>query len=457
MDILNPATESIIARLDADTPGIIRGIYKDARQAQPTWAARSVKERVAILRAFDRRLEAEKEALALTLTQEVGKPLWQSRNEIQGARGRIAFFLAQAERWLQEEWPTQEAELGEKIAYEPLGVIANISAWNYPFLVGVNVFIPALLAGNAVLYKASEHSSLTGLNIERLLHEAGVPQPVFQAITGGPEAGQALLDLPLDGYYFTGSHKTGQSIYQQVAPRMVPCQMELGGKDPLYVHRDNANIEAVAQAAVEGAFYNNGQSCCAVERIYVHQDLHDAFVEAFVAETARWKVGDPEAEGIYIGPLARKEQVNFLQKQVGDAVLKGARIVFGEERWGGKGYFFIPTVLTEVHAGMALMQEESFGPVIGIQAVQDDEEAIALMKGTPYGLTAAVYSDHYETAEPILQQMNTGSVYWNCCDRVSPTLPWSGRKASGIGSTLSYQGIRAFTQPKAYHLRGRRG
>jgi len=454
MHIINPATETLITTLEADTPELIGRIYNFAREAQPAWAALPLQQRLQTLARFDQLLQSQQEQLATTLTQEMGKPLWQARDEIQGARSRIQFFLQHSEKWLADEWMSQEPGMGEKISYEPLGVIANISAWNYPFLVGVNVFVPALIAGNAVLYKASEYSSLTGLNIEKLMHQAGVPRHIFQTVTGGKEAGEALLDLPLDGYFFTGSYRTGRYIYERVAPRMLPCQMELGGKDPLYVPADNADIEAVAKAAVEGSFYNGGQSCCAVERIYVHTAVYSDFLEAFVAETARLKVGDPLDEQVYIGPLARKEQVHLLQKQVGDAVLKGARIVYGEERWQGKGYFFIPTVLTEVDHSMKLMKEESFGPLIGIQEVQDDAEAIRLMQDTPYGLTAAVYSDHYESAAPILARMHTGTVYWNCCDRVSPALPWSGRGHSGRGATLSYHGIRAFVQPKAYHLRG---
>lgn len=457
MNIINPATETIITTLGADDSEMIYNIYQLAKEAQPHWAKRPISERIEVIARFNQLMGDECDRLASVLSEEMGKPHWQAVNEVNGARGRIAFFLENSEKWLAEEWMTNEAGLGEKIVYEPLGVIGNISAWNYPFLVGVNVFIPALIAGNAVLYKPSEYTALTGLNIERLLHHAGVPKHIFQCVTGGREAGEALLDLPLDGYFFTGSYRTGKYIYERVAKKMVPCQLELGGKDPLYVNADNTNIKAVAQAAVEGAFYNNGQSCCAVERIYVHTDVYQPFVEAFVEETANLKLGNPMEEGVFIGPLARKDQIDFLQRQIGDAVLKGARIAIGEERWSGKGYYFIPTVLTEVDHRMKIMTEESFGPVIGIQEVQSDDEAIALMQDTTYGLTAAVYSDTWESAVPILEKMNTGTVYWNCCDRVSAKLPWSGRQNSGIGATLSYQGIRAFVQPKAYHLRYKTG
>ena len=341
----------------------------------------------------------------------------------------------------------------EKISYEPLGVICNISAWNYPYLVGVNVFVPALLAGNAVMYKPSEYSTLTGLQIEKLLKQAGVPENVFHIAIGAKNVGELLLELPFDGYFFTGSYKTGKYIYEKVAPKMVPCQCELGGKDPLYVADDIKDIKATAAATADGAFYNNGQSCCAVERIYVHEKVYDKYIDEFIKEVKSWKIGSPTEEGIYIGPLSRKEQISVLETQVADAVNKGATLLTGGKKINGKGYFFEPTVVVNVKHDMSIMKDESFGPVIGIMKVKDDDEAIQLMQDTEYGLTAAVYSADQKRAENILQQINAGTGYWNCCDRVSAALPWSGRKHSGFGATLSHAGLRAFTKPKAYHLR----
>ncbi len=453
MNIINPATESIITSLEEDNKQSIAEKYAQARRSQPAWSQVPLQERIEKISQFHQLLETESEMLAATLTREMGKPLSQSRNELKGARSRIAFFLEHSGQWLREEWVWQEEGLGEKIVYEPLGVIANISAWNYPYLVGVNVFIPALIAGNAVLYKPSEHTTLTGMKIAELLYRAGIPQHTFQVVVGAGAAGQALLEMPIDGYFFTGSYATGKHIYETVAPRMVPCQLELGGKDPLYVPNDNANLRQVAQAAVEGAFYNNGQSCCAVERIYVHEQIYDAFVNHFMEEVQQLKVGSPEAADVFIGPVARKEQLNVLEQQVEDALDKGAKLLTGGRRIAQAGYYFQPTVLVDVNHRMRVMTEESFGPIIGIQKVTDDEEAVALMQDTDYGLTAAVYADTQERAEQVLSKINTGTAYWNCCDRVSARLPWSGRKHSGIGTTLSYLGIRAFVKPKAYHLR----
>ncbi len=451
--ITNPATEEILMKLEQDDLTTLQEKYILLKAAQPDWYKTALEKRIAIVKQFAQLLTVNKKALSEILSSETGKPLAQAMNEIKGAIARIDWLTANAAHYLNEEVMTVANDIEEKIVYEPLGVICNISAWNYPYLVGVNVFVPALLAGNAVLYKPSEFATLTGLQIEKLWRDAGLPANTFCIAIGDGKVGAALLDMPLDGYFFTGSYKTGKLIYEKVAAKMVPCQCELGGKDPLYVTDDVQDIQQVAIATADGAFYNNGQSCCAVERIYVQENVYDEYVAAFVQEVASWKVGLPGEEGIYIGPLTRKEQIAVLERQVKEAVTKGAVLLAGGERIERKGNFFQPTILANVSHAMQVMQEESFGPVIGIMKVKDDEEAIALMKDTAYGLTASVYSTSEKRAREILQQVDTGTGYWNCCDRVSAAVPWSGRKHSGFGATLSYMGLRAFTKPKAYHLR----
>jgi acyl-CoA reductase-like NAD-dependent aldehyde dehydrogenase len=452
-NVINPATEEVLAALDEDNQQTIQEKYNLVKKGQAAWAQVPLTERINCIRQFDQALGEQIEKLAGILSDEVGKPIQQARNEINGARGRIAFFLNNSEKWLQDEWMVLDGATKERISYEPLGIIANISAWNYPYLVGVNVFIPALIGGNAVLYKPSEFSSLTGLAIRDLLYQSGIPENIFQVVLGGGLVGSFLLDLPLNGYYFTGSNRTGKIIASKVAEKMVPCQLELGGKDPLYVTDEVADINQVAGAALEGVVYNNGQSCCAVERIYVHEKVYDDFLKSFTEQAKALKIGNPKEEGIDIGPLTRKEQLAFILDQIQDAQNKGAELIAGGYRLQQPGYYMVPAVLSNVNHNMSVMKEESFGPVIGIQKVSSDAEAVDLMKDTSYGLTAAVYTSNEERAEKILRQMNTGTVYWNCCDRVSANLPWSGRKDSGLGSTLSYSGIRAFVQPKAWHLR----
>lgn len=453
MQIINPATEEIISEINEDTSETLVSKFELLRNAQPLWQKTPLAERVQVLKTFSALLEKNIERLAVILTTEVGKPLQQSRNEVNGARTRIKWLTENAEKYLSDETMISEKGLEEKIAYEPLGIVCNISAWNYPFLVGVNVFVPALLAGNAVMYKPSEYSTLTGVEIEKVLKEAGVPEDVFHIAIGGKETGERLLELPFDGYFFTGSFKTGKLIYEKVASKMVPCQCEMGGKDPLYVTDDIADIKNVAAATADGAFYNNGQSCCAVERIYVHEKVYEQYIDEFVKEVRSWKAALPTEAGVYIGPLSRREQISVLESQVKDAIQKGATILTGGKRMDRKGFYFEPTVVVSASHEMSLMRDESFGPVIGIMKVKNDKEAIALMQDTEYGLTASVYSSSKERAENILHQVNAGTGYWNCCDRVSAAVPWSGRKHSGFGATLSHTGLRAFTKPKAYHLR----
>jgi acyl-CoA reductase-like NAD-dependent aldehyde dehydrogenase len=452
LNILNPANGRVLAELPQDTSESVAAKYRAARAVQPAWAAAPLATRLAAIHRFREEIVREADRLAAILTSEVGKPIKQARNELNGLLGRLDFFLSAAESTLAPRQVYDEGGMREVISHEPLGVIANISAWNYPYFVGANVFVPALLTGNAVLYKPSEFATLTGLEIGKLLHLSGIPQDVFAVVIGAGEVGRAVLAQPVDGVFFTGSYATGSRIAQEVGPRMTKLQLELGGKDPTYVCED-VDIAAAAGSLADGAMYNAGQSCCSVERIYVHAKIHDAFVDAFVKEVQAFRVGDPTSEDTYIGPLTRAPQLDVLERQVADAKAKGARLLVGGARLPAPGNWFQPTVFGHVNHSMDLMREESFGPVIGIQKVDSDDEAVRLMNDTEYGLTAGVYTKDEARARTILAQVHTGSVYWNCCDRVSPRLPWSGVGHSGVGLTLSTYGIETFTRPKAWHLK----
>jgi acyl-CoA reductase-like NAD-dependent aldehyde dehydrogenase len=452
LKIHNPATGTLLAEPNADDAASVAAKAAAARAAQPAWARVPLDQKRAIVQRFRAGVVAELDALAHTLTLEMGKPISQARNELNGLLPRIDFFLDQTEASIRDEHVFDGGGMHEQITHIPLGVVANISAWNYPWFVGCNVILPALLTGNAVLYKPSEHATLTGLHITRLLHAAGVPAAVMQCLVGAGEVGSALLAQRLDGVFFTGSHATGVRIAQAVAPKLLKLQLELGGKDPVYVRADADPLSA-AEGLADGAMYNTGQSCCSVERIYVHESLHDAFVEHFVATVQAMRSGDPLQADTYIGAITRAPQLAVLQAQVDDALAKGARLHCGGRARPGPGHWFAPTVFSGVDHRMTLMREESFGPVIGIQKVRGDDEALALMNDTRYGLTAGVYTRDEAKARELLAQVNAGSVYWNCCDRVSPRLPWSGHGDSGVGLTLSTYGIQAFTRLKAWHLR----
>jgi acyl-CoA reductase-like NAD-dependent aldehyde dehydrogenase len=455
LKIVNPATKQVIAELPEDTADTVKAKVAAARAAQPAWWSTSFEVRKRAVAKWNALVAENKDRLAHTLTAEMGKPLQQALNELNALAGRVEFFLSNAARVLEDEVVQANVAAGgteERVAWEPLGVIANISAWNYPYFVGSNVFVPALLTGNAVLYKPSELTTQTGLALAELMHEAGVPRDVFQVVVGGGSAGAALLAQPVDGVFFTGSYGTGKRIAEATAGRMIKVQLELGGKDPAYVCAD-VDVETAAASLADGAMYNAGQSCCSVERVYVHEKIARPFIDAFVKTVRAFVVGDPLDRDTYIGPLAREQQLGVLDAQVADARAKGAKILVGGQRDAARQGWFQPTVLVDVTSDMAVMRDESFGPIIGIQAVRSDDEAVRLMNDTEYGLTASVYTKSRERAERILRQINVGSAYWNCCDRVSPGLPWTGRNHSGVGSTLSTHGIRAFVQPKAWHLR----
>lgn len=450
--IINPATETVITELEIDTAKSIAEKFTKAKAAQPKWQKTPLKTRIKCIKKWLQLLEQNSSLLATTLSQEMGKPISQAKGEIKFVTSRANFFVEHiAEILHPKEFAKKKGDVKEEISYEPLGVIANISAWNYPYFVGANVFVPALLAGNAVLYKSSEFSPLSGQHITQLLHEAGVPKDVFNLIIGTGNEGALLLKENVDGVFFTGSYATGLKILESARQKIIPVQLELGGKDPAYVCSD-VDIKPTIQSLVEGAFFNTGQSCCSIERIYVHHKIYDKFVTSFTKAVKNLKIGNPLNAETFIGPLTRKAQLDVLQKQIQDAVAKGAKILTGGNKLKQKGYYFAPTVLCNVNHNMLVMKDESFGPIVGIQKVQNDEEALKLMNDTSYGLTAAVFTKSKKKAQKLLAQINTGTVYWNCCERVSANLPWSGQKNSGLGVTLSLAGISAFTKPKAWHL-----
>ena len=453
LDICNPATGAHLRSVAVTDEREIDQKVERARRALPEWRARGYGDRAARLREFRELLAAEAEECARITTREVGKPIVQSRNEVRAVLDRIDWNIEHAGALIEPRVVTEAggATVGERITYEPVGLVAHVSAWNYPYFVGLNTIVPALLAGNAVLYKPSEHGTLTGLRIVDLMHRAGIPVDVVQAIVGGGATGAALVASNVDMVCFTGSYETGRRVARSVADRLVRLQLELGGKDGAYVC-DDVDVESAAFALVEGAFYNGGQSCSAVERIFVHDAIYERFTGAFVDAVSAYRVGDPEDEQTDVGPLARAAQVGVLEAQVADAVEKGARVVCGGKRIDRPGSWFEPTVLVGVDAGMDLMRDETFGPVIGLQRVRDDAEAVERLDDTEFGLGAAVFSRDRARAERILGALEVGNAYWNTSDRSSVRLPWAGRRHSGLGVSMSESGVRAFLREKAWHL-----
>ncbi|GIU88216.1 MAG: hypothetical protein KatS3mg009_2731 [Acidimicrobiia bacterium] len=451
IEVRNPADGTLVRSVAVTEPGEIAQKLARARAAQPRWAARDVAERVEAVRGFARLLDAEAEECAGTTTCETGKPIRQSRAEIRAVAERIAWYVEHVPRIVAPRTVTAGPSFEERITYEPVGVVAHVSAWNYPYFVGCNALVPALLAGNAVLYKPSEHATLTGLRLVDLLHRAGVPVDVVQAVVGGGATGAELVASEVDLVSLTGSYATGRSVLVATAGRMVRVQLELGGKDPAYVC-DDVDVEAAARSVAEGAFYNCGQSCSAIERVYVHETVRDGFVAALVAAAERLRVGDPTDDATDVGPLARAEQVGVIEAQLADALARGGRVLTGGRRIDRPGNWFEPTVVVDVDERAELMRAESFGPVVGVAAVRNDEEAIRRMGDTEFGLGAAVFTRDRARAERILARLDVGNAYWNTADRSCVRLPWAGRRHSGTGVSMSDAGVRTFVREKAWHL-----
>jgi len=447
---------ALVGEIPLDTAATVAEKFAKAKAAQVAWAATDYKDRAECVSKFSALVEKNADELAALMSAEMGKPVAHAKGEIMATIPRLQFFLDHTEAVVADQKVrVGEAAAGteETIKFEPLGVVANISAWNFPYFVGSNVWVPALLTGSAVLYKPSEWTAMTGVKVAEMFVEAGVPSDVFAAVVGGGDVGAQLLSEDINGLFFTGSLATGQKLAAVTAPRMIRTQLELGGKDPHYVCDDVADVKGAAAALCDGAMFNAGQSCCSVERIYVHESIAEEFIAGVVETAESFKMGDPTSSDTYIGPMALPTAPGFLQSQVDDAVAKGATLHVGGALIPDQPRFYPPTVLSGVDHTMSLMRDESFGPIIGIQTVSSDEEALALMNDTEFGLTSGVWSADQARAEGLLAQVNSGTAYWNCGDRVSPFLPWSGRKGSGVGATLSTIGIQSFVIPKGYHLR----
>lgn len=406
-------------------------------------------ERAAVVKRFAELISERQEECAIRLTRDTGKPITQSRNEVRATVKRAEYFSSAAESALAEREIKASAKMNERIRYEPLGVVANISAWNYPYFVGLNVWAPALLAGNGVVYKGSEHAAGTSRLVHELWLQAGAP--CFVTVEPDRATGPALVDADVDGIFFTGSCATGREIASRAAPRMIKLQLELGGKDAVYVADDVQDTPQVAAAVADGAFYNSGQSCCSVERIYVHEKVYDDFIASLVNTVNSFRVGSEWDPNTFVGPLCLPTQPIFLRRQLDDALAKGATQLTGFAVPPTPRHFS-PTVLVDVDHTMDIVQTESFGPIVAVAKVTDDDHALRLVNDSSYGLTASIYSSDRDRALSFLSQTKTGSAYWNCCDRTSPYLPWSGRRASGIGITMSDLGISTFAHARGYHL-----
>jgi acyl-CoA reductase-like NAD-dependent aldehyde dehydrogenase len=453
---ISPVDGSVYVERPLAGGAAIEAALAGAVRAQAAWRVVPMGERQAILgRAVDAFLGMT-DVVAEELTWQMGRPLSQSPGEVRGFEERARYMIEAAPRALAEIEAEPKEGFRRFITREALGVVAVVAPWNFPYLTSVNSVIPALMAGNAVVLKHSHQTPLCAERYAQALAAAGLPEGVFQVLHMSHASTEKLIqDSRIDYVAFTGSVPGGHSIQQSLAGRFIGAGMELGGKDPAYVRAD-ADLGFSVENLVDGAFFNSGQSCCGIERIYVHDSLYDGFVEGFVETTRKYRLGNPLEAATNIGPMVRAAAADFVRGQVADAVKAGARSLVDPSEFPADAPgtpYMAPRVLVDVDHSMRVMTEESFGPVIGIMKVASDDEAVALMNDSEFGLTASVWTGDADAAIAVGEKVETGTWFMNRCDYLDPALAWTGVKNSGRGCTLSVVGYEHLTRPKSYHLR----
>jgi len=456
LDVINPYSEDVVCTLPLTQPGEVDAAVARARQAFHGWRGTPIRDRVALCRKFMTVFKQMADQVAADISAQMGKPVAHAKGEVGRMLERAKYMTSIAEQTLQDEPVPEVAGFNRYIRHEPLGVVLDIAAWNYPLLIAVNVIVPAVLAGNAVLVKHSSKTPLCGQAFADAFARSGAPEHLVQNVVADHAVTETFIQHPgVDYVSFTGSVRGGHEMVHSAVDRFVDIGLELGGKDPAYVCAD-APFEFAVENCVDGALFNAGQSCCAIERIYVEQGIYNEFVEAYTAEAKRYAVlGDPALESTTLGPLASKSAPAFLRGQVDDAVARGGRLVVGQADFDvpPKGWFFPPAVVADAPQDCPLMQEESFGPVVGIVPVSGDEEAVAMMNDSEYGLTASIWTCDEGRAILIGKQIETGTVFMNRCDFCDPGLPWTGVKDTGRGCSLSHYGLLQLSRLKSMHLR----
>jgi succinate-semialdehyde dehydrogenase/glutarate-semialdehyde dehydrogenase len=456
---VNPATGEVLRELECAGETEVRAAVARARAAQAAWAEIGVRRRIAVLREFQHRLHEKKSEIAEAIAREAGKPVAEAlTTEVLVVLDAARFLIENAYRLLRDE-SVPHGNLAVKLKSgrllrEPYGVVGIISPWNYPFSIPATEALAALVAGNAVVLKPSELTSLVALELESLLHAAGVPHDIFQVVVGDGATGAALIhsrgETGIDKLVFTGSVVTGKRIAAAAAERLLPVVLELGGKDPIIV-LDDADVDAASSAALWGAFVNAGQTCLSVERCYVNRSLYEAFLKACAEKTKKLRVGHGLDRETDVGPMIHERQLRIVEAHVQDAVARGARVLAGGCRLPELGKnFYKPTVLADVTHEMRIMREETFGPVLPVMAFDSDEEAVRLANDSEYGLAASVWTRNRQRGERLARRIHAGTVMVNdvvSCFGISEA-PHGGVKSSGIGRAHGRFGLEEMVRLK---------
>lgn len=449
---ISPIDGSVYAERETLSLDAAQSAVARARKAQKAWAARPMQERVDLVMGALKEIENSTDRMTEELAHQMGRPV-RYGGEFGGLQERTSHMAKIAADALAPTIIEDSDAFSRKIMREPHGVVFVVAPWNYPYMTANNTIAPALIAGNAVILKHASQTILVGEHLADAYRAAGVPEDVFQNVVLSHDTTSALIaDNAFDFVNFTGSVGGGQAMERAAAGTFTGVATELGGKDPAYVRAD-ANLDAAVDGVMDGAMFNAGQCCCGIERIYVHESLYDAFVEKAVAWVNNLKLGNPLEEATTLGPMANVRFANEVRAQIDEALTDGAKAHIEKMPADDGGAYLTPQILTDVTHEMRVMRDESFGPVVGIMPVKDDEEAIALMNDSQFGLTAAIFTADADAAEAIGQRLETGTVFMNRADYLDPALCWTGCKQTGRGAGLSELGYHALTRPKSYHLK----
>ncbi len=454
IQLISPVDGRVWAERMPLAPEVAEKVVAAARAAQKGWAARPLDERIALVKAGVARLNEMKDVVVEELAWQMGRPT-RFGGEYGGVNARTDYMAGIAAETLAPKVIEDSAAFRRLITREALGVVFIVAPWNYPYLTTINTLVPALIAGNSVVLKASSQTLIVGERLAEAFHAAGVPEDVFQNVVLDHPTTEALIKARAFGFVnFTGSVGGGAAMERAAAGTFTPLGLELGGKDPGYVRAD-AHLEAAVDTLMDGAMFNAGQCCCGIERIYVHESLYDSFVEKAVAWTNALKLGNPFDPSSTLGPMANRRFAAVVRDQIAEAVARGAKPLIDPAHFPADdgGAYLAPQVLVNVDHSMKVMTEESFGPVVGIMKVSGDDQALALMNDSPYGLTASIWTEDYDTAAALGARIETGTVFMNRADYLDPALCWTGCKDTGRGGSLSYLGYLSVTRPKSYHLK----
>ncbi len=452
---ISPIDGSVYAEREAMSLEAAQAAVSKARKAQKDWARRPLEDRVQLVLKGVARLNEMVAEVVPELAHMMGRPV-RYGGEFRGFNERSNYVASIAADALAPLVIEESGNFERRIEREAHGVVFVIAPWNYPYMTAINTVAPALMAGNTVVIKHAAQTLLVGERMVRAFVEAGVPDDVFINVFLDHATTSALISEGLFNFVnFTGSVEGGRAIERAAAGTFTGLGLELGGKDPGYVMED-ADLDAAVDTLMDGATFNSGQCCCGIERIYVNENLYDAFVEKSVAWVSNYKLGDPLLEGTTLGPMAHKRFARVVRAQIADAVSKGAKALVDPTLFpadDGEGAYVAPQVLVNVDHSMEFMTEETFGPAVGIMKVKNDDEAIALMNDSKYGLTASLWTQDAARAGRIGREIDTGTVFMNRADYLDPALCWTGVKETGRGGSLSVLGFQNLTRPKSYHLK----